>query len=130
MQYTILELERIEKILQAKLEEATDAYDAHLGLFQQTFLTRVERGELPFATEQEKRAAFDKAAEENIGLVFLKGEEDLFKRGINSLYSYWNSAVEIFIDTLREKAEEEFPEKKRYVDPLDPEKLKYIRDNE
>jgi len=31
---------------------------------------------------------------------------DLFERGINALYSYWNSTVEIFIDNMREKTQE------------------------
>lgn len=145
MQYTILEMERIEKVLRAKLQEAWDAYSDRERIVQKNFRAQemetsgrqeeiaihgdaaAYQGE-PVSGELSKR--WNKFQEEDMDLSFLWGEKDLFERGINSLYSYWNSAVEIFIDKMRTRTEKEFPEGKRYVDPLDEERIKFIRDNE
>ena len=119
MQHTILELERIEKILEAKLSAAQDAYDLRLPTVRKNFKAeQIERngrvsdmifvGSAVGYAGEPVSGVLSKAWEEfqdnDIDLAFLGGEVDLFKRGINALYSYWNSSVEIFIDSLREKS--------------------------
>lgn len=134
MQYTIFELERIEKILQAKLEEAQNAYDARLPVARNNFRAHMIelkgcRSNIMFSgsavgyigepVSGELSKAWKEFQAEDMDLVFLWGEVDLFERGINSLYSYWNSAVEIFIDKMRTRTEVEFPEaeRKTVIDP-------------
>lgn len=117
MQYTIFELERIEKILTAKLEEAKDAYSAREVEVKATFSENwkgspSKQGTLEF--NKDLAEDWDTAKQEDMQLMFLWGEVDLFQRGINSLYSYWNSSVEIFIDKMRTRTDHEYPEAKRH----------------
>lgn len=128
MQYTILELERIERILTAKLEEAQDAYEKRLDTIKVNFKAKLveqnrAQGDIKIHgsavgyAEHGVSAVFsdewDIFKREDMQLMFLWGEVDLFQRGINSLYSYWNSAVEIFIDKMRTRTDHEYPEAKR-----------------
>jgi hypothetical protein len=106
MQYTILELERIEKVLQAKLFAAKEAYSAREKITGDAFSEKINstpmevRGSLP---PEDLVRAYKEWKSEDEELVFLAGEMELFQRGIDTLYSYWNYSVEIFIDNLREK---------------------------
>lgn len=122
MNYTLFELERIEKILTVKLESAGDQYERRLAIVRGEFRNwLVENGRIssvsdlvmsgdavgvhgqPVSGEMSKDWAKFQDTDEI--LYMLKEEVDLFKRGIDSLYSYWNYSVEIFIDNMREKAE-------------------------
>lgn len=130
MQYTIMEMERIENILRAKLVEASDAYDIRLRVVKDNFRAEIAQSGAtlgvaihgdaagfegqPVSGELSK--AWEKFQHEDMDLMFLWGEVDLFKRGINSLYSYWNSAVEIFIDKMRTRTKAEYPEASRKED--------------
>lgn len=123
MQYTLFELERIEKILHRKLEEARDALSTREEALRLEFKTKVEREEVSINPTGPTQADINKALHEkfkelkenDMDWVFLWGEVDLFERGINALYSYWNSSVEIFIDSMREKVEKEYPERSRLI---------------
>lgn len=127
MQYTIFELERIEKILGAKLSEAREAYNSRLEIVKKNFRATLieEKGNVEIAIHGSAAAYLGEPVSgtlskrweafqlEDMDLVFLWGEVDLFERGINSLYSYWNSSVEIFIDNMRTRTSEDYPEAKR-----------------
>jgi predicted solute-binding protein len=130
--YTIFELERIEKVLQAKLVAAKEAYHERLDFVRSKFKADlIEKGRAGNGVAIHGSAvgypnegvsgvlsdAWEKYQTEDMDLMLLSGEVDLFERGINALYSYWNSSVEIFIDNMREKAEKEKP---RYVINRDP----------
>ena len=107
--YTIFELERIEKVLEAKLSAAREVYKEREGVLRAQFKADVF-GNHPAPTDiDEVKIVNESWAEyktDDMDLMLLAGEVDLFERGINALYSYWNSAVEIFIDNMREKTEE------------------------
>jgi len=121
MHYTLFELERIEKILNIKLDEAREAYMQRLDIVQNNFRAmiiesngRQERivihgsaaGYEGEPVSGELSAKWKDFQLDDMDLVFLHGEVDLFKSGINSLYSYWNYAVEIFIDNMRTRITE------------------------
>ena len=107
MHYTIFELERIEKVLQAKLAEAREAANNRAQWLHNTWrekLNGTEEGrsyDAPRWTE-----AWEKHKAQDMDLQLLMSEVALFEEGINALYSYWNSAVEIFIDNMRTRTEE------------------------
>jgi len=134
MQYTIFELERIEKILHRKLEEAQDAYEHRLDTVKTNFKSKlieekrakgdikIQGSAVGYAEDGVSAVFSDEWAifkQEDMQLTFLWGEVDLFQRGINSLYSYWNSSVEIFIDNMRTRTSHEYPEAGRnpIIDP-------------
>ena len=123
MHYTIFELERIEKILQAKLYAAREEYNRRLVIVRERFREKiVEDGRAVMASDieiigsavgkngepvsGELSKAWEEFQHDNMDLMLLWGEVELFKEGINALYSYWNSAVEIFIDNMRTRTEE------------------------
>ena len=123
MHYTLFELERIEKILTAKLEAARDQYEGMLPLVRTRFREYlIEEGRISTVSDLvmsgdavgvigqpvsgELSKAWNEFKRDNMDLMLLWGEVDLFERGINSLYSYWNYAVEIFIDNMRTKISE------------------------
>lgn len=118
MQYTILELERIEKVLGVKRGEAEEAYAEYehylLAKFSKHWDSIPRQGD-DLTHLEAKKALWKKWQDGSDKLKFLRGEVELFQSGIDTLYSYWNSAVEIFIDNLRTKMEKEIPELKRYV---------------
>ena len=107
--YTIFELERIEKVLEAKLYAAKEAYNKRLDLLHRTFKEKVSFDPNNVISDEVKEA-WATYQVNDMDLQLLLSEVDLFERGINALYSYWNSAVEIFIDTMREKTEERMVE--------------------
>ena len=130
--YTIFELERIEKVLQAKLYSAREAYRDREAIVIKNFKAHlIETGRAGNGVAIHGAAVgyqgepvsgvlselWEKFREEDMDLMLLWGEVDLFERGINALYSYWNSSVEIFIDSMREKVENEKP---RYAINPDP----------
>jgi len=119
--YTIFELERIEKILEAKLDTAKEMYNERVRFLQGKFKYEMtEAGKDVQAIAFEGAAvgypgdgvsgvlsdAWEKFQADDEALVMLGGEVRLFEEGIDALYSYWNSAVELFIDNMREKTEE------------------------
>ena len=120
--YTIFELERIEKVLQAKLYSAREAYMEKEAVVRKDFITkyRESTGIVNLTVDEAHllNGEWEKHKLQHMDLMLLSGEVDLFERGINALYSYWNSSVEIFIDNMREKAEKEKP---RYAINQDPE---------
>jgi hypothetical protein len=113
MHYTIFELERIEKILTAKLEEAKDAYAKAVHDFREKW--SVEETNVPFENEEAVDVKFIKDLKDDLRCMLLKSEVDLFERGIHALYSYWNYSVEIFIDNMRTRTEEDYPERERFL---------------
>ena len=109
--YTIFELERIEKVLQAKLYAAKEAYvdmekkvRPHFEAENEGFNWQRLASEV-ISPMEAKEKAWELYKRENMDLMLLWGEVDLFERGINSLYSYWNYSVEVFIDTMRSRVE-------------------------
>lgn len=122
MHYTLFELERIERILTAKLEAAREQYENRLRIVRTRFReSLVEQERISTVSDLSMSGnavglngepvsgvlsdAWKEFQHDDMDLMLLWGEVDLFERGINSLYSYWNYAVEIFIDSMREKAE-------------------------
>lgn len=123
MHYTLFELERIERILTAKLEAARDAYEARLRIVRTRFReSLIQEGRISKVSDINMSGnavglngepvsgvlsdAWEKFQNDDMDLMLLLSEVDLFERGINSLYSYWNYAVEIFIDNMRTKISE------------------------
>jgi len=119
--YTIFELERIEKVLQAKLYAARESYmEAEKIGFEQFKKDLINKGRagngiaihgdaVGYPKEGVSGQLSDAWAEwkeGNMDLMLLWSEVTLFEEGINALYSYWNSAVEIFIDNMRTRTEE------------------------
>lgn len=121
MHYTLFELERIEKILTAKLAAARESYENRLEQVKVNFRAKLIeenradgdikiQGSAVGYVGEGVSGVFSEEWEEyqldDMDLVFLHGEVDLFERGINSLYSYWNYATEIFIDNMRTQISE------------------------
>lgn len=105
--YTVFELERIEKVLQAKLYSAREVYDKRLQIVHRTWKEKLHGTEEARSYDAPRwKEAWEKHMESDMDLMLLLSEVDLFERGINALYSYWNSTVEIFIDNMREKTEQ------------------------
>ena len=106
MEYTILELERIEQALRKKLEEACRAYNAHerklMTDFRDTWKGSPNKeGSVEF--NQHQAEDWGKFKLEDKDLPLLKADQDLFARGLDLIHSHWNSSVETFITNLREQ---------------------------
>lgn len=118
MEYTIFELERIERVLQEKRAAAAHAWNDRLYASRTEFKAeQVERNgrvsdmifvgtAVGYAGEPVSgtlSAAWKKFQLENKDLALLKAEFDLFDRGLDLIRSHWDKSVEIFIANLREQ---------------------------
>lgn len=118
MEYTILELERIEKVLREKLSAASYKYSRREGVARQNFRAeQIERNgrrsDIVFSGDavgyvgEPVSGTLSKAWKdlqlEDMELVFLKEEMDLFQEGVDTIHDHWNSSVETFIKNLREQ---------------------------
>jgi 2-hydroxychromene-2-carboxylate isomerase len=102
--YSILELERIEKILGAKYKVAAEMYDSRLNLLHRTFKEKLNgSGEAHSYDASWLKREWDRFQEADEKLMAMKSEVDLFQRAMDALYSYWDHAVEVFIDNMRER---------------------------
>lgn len=104
MQYTIFELERIEKILEAKHKVAVEMYASRRNFLHRTFKEKLN-GTIEQRTYDATglKIAWEKFQERDEKLMAMKSEVDLFQRAMDALYSYWDHAVEVFIDNMRER---------------------------
>lgn len=121
MYYTLFELERIEKILTAKLSAASEAYQEAEKIVIKEFKAHlVEKGRAGNGVVVHGDAVgyqgepvsgvlsdlWEKFKEENTNLKFLHDEVALFREAMDSLQSYWNHSTEVFIDNMRRRISE------------------------